>query len=391
MRVSRDQIRALRLRAHNLVEPLRGGAALPAAAGVCGVQNTPPGSGELALAARVDGLTRPAFDRAVAKDKSLVQVWSLRGSPYYVPSVDLPVFTRAILPDDEESWRVAVSGFRTVLDSNGLTAVDVVRRVARATCAVLDRRTLTKRQLGEALAPHMPPALRPWFAADTFSEFTAVLVRAVSATGSICIAPRRGKEASFVRTDQWLPGPVPALGLAAARRELVRRFLRSQGPSTVDEYASWAGISVGLARRSWATIQHDLVGVTVDGQHRAMLPEDRAELGGAEPPRGLRLLPPHDPYLMAPDRDTLVEGRDRQKYLWRATGNPGAILFHGDIVGGWRARKAGRTLRLVLEPFGDLPVAARRAVEPAAATAARLRECVDVTVDIAEPEGSFHG
>lgn len=76
--VERDQVLAFRLHSHHLDSrlPVR---RLTAAAGACGVQNTPSGSAALALRARVDGLGAADLERAFA-DRALLLVWSVRGA-----------------------------------------------------------------------------------------------------------------------------------------------------------------------------------------------------------------------------------------------------------------------------------------------------------------------
>jgi hypothetical protein len=107
-----------------------------------------------------------------------------------------------------------------------MSATEIVRLTVEAVHDALDGRELTKRALGSALRPHMPTALQPWFDDQTFSEFTAVLTRAASLTGDLCVTPRRGNEATFALTDQWLGHVRPEADPAVQRLELLRRFLR---------------------------------------------------------------------------------------------------------------------------------------------------------------------
>jgi hypothetical protein len=79
--VSRRDVIAFRLGAHHLTDRL-GDAGLIEAAGRCGVQNSPPGSALLALHARVANLAKQQVADAVAVDRSLLQTWCMRGSPF---------------------------------------------------------------------------------------------------------------------------------------------------------------------------------------------------------------------------------------------------------------------------------------------------------------------
>ena len=83
MRVSREQVIGFRLARHHLAERLGAGKVDDAA--VVGLQDTPPGTAGLALAARADA-EPGALDE-------LVLVPSIRGAPLAVAERDLAVFT----------------------------------------------------------------------------------------------------------------------------------------------------------------------------------------------------------------------------------------------------------------------------------------------------------
>jgi hypothetical protein len=95
----------------------------------------------------------------------------------------------------------------------------------------------------------------------------------------------------------------------------------------------------------------------------------------------VRLLPPSDPYLQARDRDLLVPDKTRQKAVWRILANPGAIVVDGEVVGLWRAKRAGRSrLDITLQPFAELAGDRRTALEEEAAVVAAVRGAGDVRV-----------
>jgi hypothetical protein len=104
-------------------------------------------------------------------------------------------------------------------------------------------------------------------------------------------------------------------------------------------------------------------------------------LRDAEPPPGVRLLPPGDPFLQARDREVLVPEKSHQSQLWRMLGNPGALLVDGMIAGTWRARQAGRgRLELTVTPFASAGARVRRDLEAEAQTVAAARGVSDVRV-----------
>jgi hypothetical protein len=80
--------------------------------------------------------------------------------------------------------------------------------------------------------------------------------------------------------------------------------------------------------------------------------------GVAPPPaaRGIRLLPPGDPYLQKPNRALLAPDEAVRKRLFRPTASPGAVLQDGRLAGLWRAKGKGKATTVVeVEPLPRAP------------------------------------
>ncbi len=391
------QMLAFRLGSHNLATRLPAGSLLSAAS-ACGVQNSPPGTAALALHARIAGLTPADVDCALERERTLLQAWSLRGAPYLFPARDAAVFTLGLLPEDEESLRAFILGAEQALDLLGMSATEAVERTAAALCEVLDGRVLANKQrldaeLAERVAVRLPPQqLAAWQSPSWYGPnqrlgeaVVSFSLRPVSLRGLVCFAPRRGNEASFVRTDQWLGAPLPAADPEQARAELVRRYLHCYGPSTVKHLAEWAGIGQAQATRAWALVEPELVEVSLDGHRAWLLERDVACLMSPPTPEGVRFLPPHDPYLALRDRATLIPDKALQRRLWRVMGNPGVVLVDGRPVALWRPRKAGRRLKLRIEAFAAISEGVRPAMEAEAASLAPFKGCTAVEMDLTVP------
>ena len=387
-----EQVLAYRLNSHNLTRRLPPSARLEAAA-CCGVQNTPPGSGELALHARVAGLTPDVFERDLSKEKSLLQVGSLRGAPYIVPTGDVAVFTRGVLPRSEISRRFFVAGAVPALEKIGIPLTELARRTADALRVVLDGRELTKDELGVQIAGRLELGLsvrelRSWHAPSWYApkqrlgesvvRFTLSLV---ALQGLLCYVPRHGSTgATFRLTHQWLGGPPPRMPEKQARAELARRYLHAYGPSTPHHFAEWAGISPAQAAGTWKLIADELEAIDFDGRTTWLNRKDLSRFLSPPEPRGVRLLPPHDPLLALRDRETLVPNPAFHPRLWRSTVNPGAVLADGRLAAAWRPKKAGKRLTLTLSMFSPLTAGTRFEIEAEAWSLAPYRGCTSVEV-----------
>ncbi|UQA91995.1 winged helix DNA-binding domain-containing protein [Streptomyces halobius] len=389
--VDQRQARRFRLARHHLLKPARRSALLTVA-GATGIQHTPPGSAAQSLHVRLDGLTPEHVTAALAEDKTLVQVWSLRGAPHVVGVQDAAVFTTGLLPDDEDSCLAFIPGVQRHLAAFGLTAGAAVEHTREALPQVLDGRQLTKDELGVALAEHVAvrvPGVRkgPWEEPDGLGHNTygQSLVRfalyVAGLYGTVCFVPTRQGAARFALTEQWLGTPLPRWDAARARAELLRRYLRCHGPSTAREFAAWTGVSTAYASRSWELLAGELAEVRYRDAPAWALDADVDLLRDPPEAVGVRLLPPYDPYLANQDRACLLADPALRRKVWRTTSNPGVVLVDGDVAGLWRPRKQGRRLTLLVEAFARLSAGTKAAIRDAAAELAPFRGAETVMVE----------
>ncbi|MEV4539052.1 crosslink repair DNA glycosylase YcaQ family protein [Asanoa sp. NPDC049518] len=336
------------VRAHRVATHLGGDDVLDT-----GIQDTPPGTtAVLALAAR--GLS--------IRD-GLVLVHAARGAMHLHRAADVAALTAALRPDDAADLRKQQFGpFFASLDRPIGAALD---EVADAMAAVMsDGVRRGKGALSTAVSAAVDQRLRPWCPGCGASHVDDALFRLASLPAGLRLVPNGDGSADFVAG----PPPAPAdrvgngpTGLAAgppltevdrqaARRELVRRFLRYAGPTDRDGLAAWLGLSPAAARRWWDGLA-DVVPVEVDGRRLFLHPDDVEAARAAPRAHGVHLLPPHDPVLELSDRRLLVPDPAHRKQVWRAAANPGVVLADGAVAGIWRRRKGAITVT----PFGRAP------------------------------------
>jgi len=182
----------------------------------------------------------------------------------------------------------------------------------------------------------------------------------------ICSGPRRGKQSTYALLDERVPvvSRVPerdeALGM------LAQRYFLSHGPAQVQDFAWWAGLTVGDARAGLASVQERLASVTHDG---------KTFWFAADQPRRV---PAGDVVHLLPTYDELVVAyKDHgPSFDPRTTAGHGSLLEdlsrhivvrNGHVIGGWdRTLERGEVsvqLRLFakLDPTGEQ--ALRRALD----------------------------
>lgn len=362
-----------------------------ASAMALGLRTTAASGPAAALAARVAGAGQATLDALVA-DRSVVEVVGMRASPHLIVAADWAVLTAAALPDGDAALAAALDGLSRRGDP--FAQLTPTRALELATDAALESLAdgpLDRGALSAAMTSLLPPELSPYCAGCKSEHVGETLFRlAGEAGGYVRRTGVRGK-ASLCRPADWFGSDavapradrLPAGELAAARHELTRRFLRAHGPSDERGLAAWLGLTPADGATRWAYFPDPLTPVRYEGRELWVLEADVDELALAAPSAGVRLLAPYDPLLLTPDRATLVPDRDAQKELWRALGNPGAVLVHGQVTGGWRAAAGGRRLTLTLTPFPgwDWAEVPAITIEAARLAGARGMALADVVVE----------
>ncbi|HEY4024435.1 MAG TPA: winged helix DNA-binding domain-containing protein [Pseudonocardiaceae bacterium] len=390
-RVRTSDVIAFRLRTHHLTSR-QPADDVPEVAGACGIQNSPPGSALLALHARAEDVTRGRVEHLVGEDKSLLQTWCMRGAPFYFPTTDAPVFTTGVLPATEAARLHLIVGVDGALNQLGMGLDDAVDSTAEEIAAVLSGRQLAINELGEELAERIAGRLSstqrkiwqaegPYGANQPLGEGVVhFCIRMLTLRGIVCLASRSENKAPFVLLEEWLGRPLPQVDPDRARATLLRRYLRCYGPSTRKDFAAWVGVHAGDVDPWWSTVEDELTPVEFDGNRAWILAEDLGVLRSPPEARGVRLLPPRDPYTQMRDRETIVD-KQHHREVWKTVGEPGTVLADGRIVGIWRPRKSGRTLAVKVTTFRSLSTEVRKQLREEADQVAELRGAAGVHVE----------
>jgi hypothetical protein len=175
---------------------------------------------------------------------------------------------------------------------------------------------------------------------------------------------------------QPVPGLTPAPDVPA-HLDVVRAYLRLLGPATPQHVAGYLDAPVKDVKERWPD---DATEVALDGERRWLLATDADRLEDAAPGT-TRLLAPFDLYLQARDRSLLVPDPERAKELWRPLGRPGGVLSGDEIVGSWRARKAGSAVTVSVALWQP---ADRAAIGEQAERLAALRGLRLTSVDVGD-------
>ncbi|MFR5078148.1 MAG: DNA glycosylase AlkZ-like family protein [[Clostridium] innocuum] len=98
--ITREEVRSHLYHAQHLVIPAD---SLQAAAGVCGFQNSPPGTWLCAAFNRLPACSVQQLQQELDEGEGIVQAWSLRGAPWIFPLSDASVFLDALCAKEGEA------------------------------------------------------------------------------------------------------------------------------------------------------------------------------------------------------------------------------------------------------------------------------------------------
>jgi hypothetical protein len=191
----------------------------------------------------------------------------------------------------------------------------------------------------------------PIDASEFGSAFSYVLPQ-MCEEGRVVRASARGGWKSdlyeYALFDHWLPGVnLEETSPEEGRAVLARLYFDCYGPATGADFRWWSGLSKDEAGRAISDLGGELVPVQVENTGCWLFEPRLDELVSCngEPPRGVRLLPVWDAYLMA--------YRDRGRYLpeawydrvYAGTGDATSTVLLDGVPGGvWDFREEKKSL-----------------------------------------------
>ena len=361
MELTWADVRARRLARSHLSKPAPRTRLVEVVREVGGIHAQVMSAAELALSARVRGLTQKHVSRALWEERSLVKTWTLRGTLHIHAADELGLWLAA---------RRAVAGgwyFHHEVPPKEQ------KQILDAIAGALDGRCLRRDELVAAVSPHVGP----WAREHIGSGWGTVLGPA-ALNGLLIHGPPQGSRVTFVRPDQWLGKPV-GQDPQAALAEVLRRYLAAFGPAAPGHFATWIGGTHFKVKDSKAlldSIADELVEVEVEGKPAWLLAERERKPAA---PAGVRLIPEYDALVMGfREREQLFSPRAVARTKAHGKGRlegPGALswlLADGVVAGTWSRKRAGKHVELRVEPFRLLTKVERSELDAEAERVGRL-------------------
>ncbi|MGW0500250.1 winged helix DNA-binding domain-containing protein [Streptomyces sp. NPDC003007] len=334
---------------------------------------------EVSVGMRTDGVTRADVRAALWEERSLIKTYGPRGTVHLLPACELPLFSAALS---------AVPSGPSPFPPDVRLSEEQAGQVVRAIGDALDDRFLTLDELSKEVVARTGPwagdRVMPAFQ-DLWPRWRQVMHRAGWA-GTLCFGPDRGRKATYTRpprgdggTEEARPVPGAERGESAegvrpvpdAEREqsaegvpvaFVHRYLYAYGPATPQHFARWLAAPPGWATALFGELAAagHIEEVDFAGTPAWVAAGDTDFPDG--PPRGVRLLPYFDAYVVAGQpRERLFPGTAYQRALSGGqSGNYPVLLVDGVVAGVWHQRRRGRRTTVTVEPLVRLTARQKR-------------------------------
>ncbi|WP_336207118.1 winged helix DNA-binding domain-containing protein [Nonomuraea sp. LPB2021202275-12-8] len=336
--MSWQQVSARRLARAGLAAPVKDGTPAQVVAAMCGAHAQVMSAGELSIALRLEGATRTDVREALWQERSLVKTHGPRGTVHVLPADDLPMWVGALS---------SVPAGGSPFPQGVRMTPEQTDQVVEAIRQVLDADSLTIDELSDAVVA----ATGPWAGDLVMPAFQTMwprwrqVMHLAAHRGAFVFGPARGRKVTYT-------APPAGFRPVDDRAGLLTGYLHAYGPATPDQFARWLG-----APKRWAAALFDSVEleqVRFEGSVAWVLAGD-TDLPD-EPPRGVRLLPYFDAYLVAGmPRELLFPGAAAQRALAGGqAGNFPVLLVDGQVAGVWHQRRSGARIEVTVEPLREL-------------------------------------
>ena len=373
-----------RLARHHLLRPAPRSRLADVVSELCGIHAQVMPSAEVSLGLRIARFTARDLADSLWERRELVKIFGLRGTVHLVPAREYGwwlAVLRAMRGDDRD------------IDPARLRYLGISdRQLFDASAAIVDaleKRRLTREQLGDAVARRVGPWARRTVGAfgGQWPVWQAALGHA-ALDGALVFGPTDGVRVTFQRAADWIGG-VRTPDADAALGELFVRYLRAYGPASERDFAQWSSLSPARIRAIRATVRERVAEVTVAGTALLQVAGDRP----ARPTPSTLLLPRFDVYAVGSyPRDTVAPPEIVAKaaatgLLRQRRGTGRAFLFgpmpvlalDGRISGIWESKRRAKRIDIRVQPFVKLDGTRRRTIERAAK---RIGEIVGAEADL---------
>jgi uncharacterized protein YcaQ len=325
---------------------------------VCGLHAQAAATPYLSLWNRVED---DLLDKALYRDKTLVKVWCMRGTLHVIPSLDLPVYNRALrtMWFEHHGRFMRAPDYPLKEERKKLIYPKIVQALAA--------KPLKRKELNAKVQALLKDNSKPY--QRLFSGWGGIL-KETAYEGLTVHAEPCEREACFARVDKWLPHiSLDKVSEEEAQEKLLIKYLSCYGPATAQDFCLWSGLMASDAKKAIEKVKDSLLEeVKIEGAKGLFLllkqdltQFDSISLDEKAPPH---LLPKFDPYVLGhKDRRRIIDDEHKKRVFRKAGDIAATLLIDGRIMGTWTQKRAKNSVAMTITPFRRLAKDELRQVE----------------------------
>ena len=359
------QVHAWRLAQHGLSPRFSSQDFIGSVTRTCGIQAQVMSAAELAVCARVKGLSPQDVKAALFQDHTPVRTWAMRGTLHLLAASELPVYVAARDWQHTESWSnyFAEFGLSRAQQEAFLLAIPYV----------LEQGPLTRLQLADAVAKHTGAArVRELILSESWGS----PLKPSAYRGDLCFGPGQGKTATFMNPRRWIEKWQP-IEPKEALQDIARRYLQAYGPATSDDFAFWWGGGKTVAKNLFLSLAEELEEVEVEGWRAFALRATLPLIQSFEPTEQIHLLPLFDVYTIGASprgcEPLLAPVYKRQVFNLQGW-TFAVVLVNGTIQGIWHSQIRRGQIVIKVNLFCSSTAVIRKGIEAEAERLSHLFE-----------------
>ena len=305
-----------------------------------------------AVGMRLKSATIQAVEKAL-REGEILRTHVMRPTWHYIPGKDIKWMT-------ELSTKSMLSKFSFYAKHHGLTKEDCLLYKPQIG-EILTGQHLTCQEVLEQL--HLKGI--------TLSEpIVKMYLSFGEADGTICSGIEKNGKHTYALTCERIPDAIE-LSREEALAELTRRYFRSHGPATLEDFVWWSALNIREARSAIASLGQEIITERYNDREMMIHVSSPGLTGEVEVDEKsiLQFLPPFDEYLVSYKNrfDCIKESHTQYAYNNFGIFQP-VILHQGRITGNWR--KASKKGVFDTSFFPGCRPAAKKLVEKA------IKECL---------------
>lgn len=274
------------------------------------------------------------------KKRKLVKSWGMRGTLHLFTPDDLLLYHR-VRSHRDKAWELKYAKYHKM-------SVEEYEKARETVLKATANKPLTKKEIAEILEDNQDGLSK-----KCISGWGGIL-QILSLKGLVCFGPEKGGRNTFTALSSWI-GDIKT-DYEDPEIEFLKRYLSIYAPSTVQDFAYWAGMKVTTAREIWNKLETELSLVNIDGVKGYILKKDIPELDNT-PENNLSVVSYFDTYLLGHKfRDHFID-RGMYRKVSRTSGwiYP-VILQNGKIIGVWTSKKYSNRIEIMVNLFNGNPV-----------------------------------